>query len=187
MEVQTTSDDPEPQQPVGQPELQNQVELLQLQLAEERSRRAQTERSLKVKEQALNELKAKYTQELEKNKTIRAQAKTARDTMAAELQQRYEKFHRVVDTHVQAGMDQAANKPVHFAPHGSVWHADPMCEALTRPGTTKFTRRPCKVCAHTIAPRVSKGEVADVLARRFQEHSPARASTDWDVYRFFLR
>lgn len=162
----------------GDPELQRHLEHVQQQLSTAEDQYQREYHRSQMLEENLNYFKRKYAEELERHKTLRVKFQEARDTMTAEVLSRQEKFNRVVETHVTAGMEKAANRPVHFAPHGSVWHADPQCEALTRPTTTRMTRRPCKVCAHTLAPRIQKGEIRDVLARSFEDRSPSRASTE---------
>ena len=169
VEMQTTREDPD---------LQQQLERVQRQLQHLEQQYQQEHHRSQRLEEHLNLFKRKYATELEKNKEIHLRAKEARDTMAADVLSRQTKFNQVVDRHVAAGIEKAANRPVHFAPHGTVWHADPQCEALTRPNTTKFSRRPCKVCAHTLAPRIPDGEVREVLARCFRDQSLSRASTD---------
>ena len=169
VETQTTREDPD---------LQQQLERVQRQLQHLEQQYQQEHHRSQRLEEHLNLFKRKYATELEKNKEIHLRAKEARDTMAADVLSRQTKFNQVVDRHVAAGIEKAANRPVHFAPHGTVWHADPQCEALTRPNTTKFSRRPCKVCAHTLAPRIPDGEVREVLARCFRDQSLSRASTD---------
>ena len=169
VETQTTREDPD---------LQQQLERVQRQLQHLEQQYQQEHHRSQRREEHLNLFKRKYATELEKNKEIHLRTKEARDTMAADVLSRQTKFNQVVDRHVAAGREKAANRPVHFAPHGTVWHADPQCEALTRPNTTKFSRRPCKVCAHTLAPRIPDGEVREVLARCFRDQSLSRASTD---------
>jgi hypothetical protein len=62
--------------------------------------------------------------------------------MAADIPSRQIKFNQIVDLHVTTGMEKAINRPVHFAPHGTVWYADPQYKALTRSNATKFSRKP---------------------------------------------